>query len=252
MAKLSSEERAKDIISYRIIIIFTLALISILALIPLGRYVDSPGALLVKLPLIKILIGVGVLALAGGIVLTILQKKKGKPASQTLFLGIDVTVGAAFFLASMIFLYFMRTFAVGILYFAYPAVCVLAIIYYIYQREFSLTSLYTAAAIFFLYLESYCRQNSRPYQALTYGLIAILLGAAVLVLTTLARKSGGKLGRVELCGARATLAGPKVMLIAVVLAAAVCYFLPNFLPILLGVLAVYLVTLVGYTVKLPN
>ncbi|MBQ2327312.1 MAG: hypothetical protein II376_07185, partial [Clostridia bacterium] len=90
MAKLSPEERAKDIISYRIILIFTAALLSILALIPLGRYADSPSALLSGLPVVKLLCGVGVLAIAGSVVLTVLQKKSGKPADQRLFLGVDL------------------------------------------------------------------------------------------------------------------------------------------------------------------
>ncbi|MBQ3094974.1 MAG: hypothetical protein IJC53_00885 [Clostridia bacterium] len=252
MAKLSPEERAKDIISYRIILIFTAALLSILALIPLGRYADSPGALLSGLPLVKVLIGIGVLAIIGSVVLTVLQKKSGKPAEQRLFLGIDLTVGSVFFLACMIFLYFLRAHAVKVLYFAFPAACVLAIIYYIYQREFTLTSLYTAFALLFLYFECYCRQNSRPYQAALYAAIAVLGGLILLCVTVAASKKGGKLFGVRLCDPSARLLAPVVMPAVVLITAAVAYFKPAFLPLMFVVLVAYLVMLVGYTVKLPN
>ena len=252
MAKLSPEERAKDIISYRIILIFTAALLSILALIPLGRYADSPSALLSGLPLLKVLIGFGVLAVAGSIVLAVFQKKSGKPADQRLFLGVDLAIGSFFFLASMIFLFVMRTFAVKVLYFAFPAVCVLAIIYYIYQREFTLSSVYVAISVLLLYLECYCRTTGHTYQAVLYAAIAVLFGAALLILTVLASKKNGKLFGVRLCDSPARLIAPTVLPVVTLIVAVVAFIKPAFLPLMFVILIAYLAMLVGYTVKLPN
>lgn len=250
MAKLTPEQKAQDIISYRIIIIFTVALISILALIPLRRYVDSPTALLLGFPLLKLLIGIALLAAVGGVLLSLLRRRRGKDQALCLFRGLDITVGALAVAVSMVFLLVLRTAAVKVLFFAFPAVCVLAIIYYIYQREFTITSLYAAASVLGLYLTCYCRTAGRPYQAILWPALTLLLGLGLNLLMNLARTKGGRLFGIELCGAKATLLGPRVYLLLSLAAFVLAYLWPHFLPIMLGLLAAYAVILVVYTTRL--
>ena len=71
-------------------------------------------------------------------------------------------------------------------------------------------------------------------------------------MTLLAGKKGGKLFGVRLCDPSPRLLAPVVMPAVVVIAAAVAYFKPAFIPLMVVVLVAYLVMLVGYTVKLPN
>lgn len=251
MAKLPPEERAKDIVSYRIILIFTAALISILLMMPLSRYIGSPYAFSIGYPLVKILIGVGVLALIGGVVIALVQKKKGKPQELYLFRGLDVAVGGFAFAACMFALLKFRSNAVGVLYFALPVICVLAIIYYIYQREFATLSLYAALSALFVYAECYCVTFDHTLGAIEFVLGIALLGAAVIVLDVVAAKHGGKLW-----GIKFTELKPEVLtslifaVVAVLSALAALLFIPRPVILLPVMLAVYLIILVYKTIKL--
>ena len=264
MAKLSPEERAKDIISYRIILIFSAALISILLLFPLMDYVDLASAhldyvpigdykLFYHFPIVKILMVIAGIIGVVGIIATVNQKRSGKRPDQFLFRGPDVIVGAAAFIGCMAYLLAAPTFTLrSVLYFAMPVICILGIIRYIYQPIFVFTSLYAALSAFFVFLTGYFANNSKPVLQLFSALVPVVLGAALVALTVMAKRSGGNLFGKSVIDRLTPTIGPFVMAAAAILAAALVFFGVRFIFVEAGLLLVYIALLVYYTTKLSD
>ncbi len=175
-------------------------------------------------------------------------KKAGVDASKPFF-------GAVITLALSICFILVRLFygsGVSLLYLAVPAVAVLAIIYYLYQREFFAMALSVGLSLLGIYLGDHVSTHTIA----VYAYIAVFLVVIILALTLFRRNSAGK--PFKIAGQSLTLfpqSGVNYPLLAVtnglaVLVVAISLF-TTISSVLYGVLVAWiLIMAVYYTVKL--
>ena len=134
--------REKDYVTNKLLLVFTLAFALLLLLMNIGRMMKSTATFMAAYTVVKVVaVASGVLA-AAGIIMMILERTKKKDMSYRLFCGKNVTVAALFvaICATALSLVFSQSMLM-LLYIFVPAVVVLYIIYYSYQREFFLIAL---------------------------------------------------------------------------------------------------------------
>ena len=182
------------------------------------------------------------------LVLWLAARKKGKlvrlTAGLTLaFLALAVSAVATYFFAAA---------GIRFLYMAVPAVAVLALIYYLYQREFFCAAVLSALGLLAVRLVP--QQVSHPALAYGYAVVLAVVVVAALVLLVRLRKSQGRLTmkgtpvQVLPKNANYALLFATCVVVAAVLAATLVL---GSLALLYGVLVAWLLILaVYYTVRL--
>ena len=134
--------RKKDYVTNKLLLVFTLAFALLLLLMNVGRMMKSTATFMTAYTVVKIVAVAAVVLVAAGIVMIITEHSKKKDMSYRLFSGKNVTVAALFvaICAIALSLVFSQSMLM-LLYIFVPAVVVLYIIYYSYQREFFLIAL---------------------------------------------------------------------------------------------------------------
>lgn len=176
-----------------------------------------------------------------------LRRRKGGAT----FVPGAMTVAAAALCLCALVASLWRTVGVQFLYLSVPAAAVLALIYYLYQREFFLVALHGIIALFAMW--SY-RKLFLPQKQMAYGIMALCaVGVLVLgVATFLLQRHGGKLGKRQILSKKANYAllyaagGVTLcaLLVALTLGVAAAYWA------LFGVVAWLFGAAVYYTVRL--
>lgn len=251
MNKTTPTQREKDIVTNRILIIFTLALVCIFLVIPLQKYLGKPISYVNGLLLIKILCGVGIAGVIGGISLTVIRHKKGIPSSQKLLRGTDICIlFGALTISMLLTLFYYNNFA-HLLYVIIPLLAILGIIYYVYQRELFILSVYaegSAMAIFILGKMS--GNGTGPFDYIALILFAVVT-IAFIVISAMLRARGGAFGRIRIFSKKAIYLG-LYFFPPVALAAAIATLInPSLvLYLLLGLMTYFLVFIIIYTLRL--
>lgn len=146
--KLSTRERDDQVFN-KILWLFGLAVITELLLLLCYRlYVKSSADTIVAVyHVMTKLVYVGAAGAAGGVIWAAAAKKAGRARY-----GVRLTVGSGLMSLSVLFINGFYPDGVVILCGAVPVLAILALIYYLYQREFFLSSVLTGAGILVLWL----------------------------------------------------------------------------------------------------
>jgi hypothetical protein len=216
-------------------------------------YVDywagEAGIALFLLKLFPILAVVAAVACVGGVFWSIQSAKQGKKLTLPAVLTI---VAAVIAVCSTVFALFVGD-GVKAMLVLVPVVAVLALVYYLYQKEFFVVAVSGAAALFAL---GWMRQEGWSVKVYLLGLVALIVICLCIVLVLHLKKEDGVLtlaGKrirvfskqanyvpiLVVCGAMAL-----TLLAALLLGATAAYYLMFVVVALLFIMAVY------YTVKL--
>ena len=201
--KAVQRQQQEDIALTRAMLWFGAAMVLELLLLVINRYfVDFPmDQVQVALVLEKVLMAVAVLGVVGGIVCAVLAWKKINAGQGYPF---HTVLGGAWLLSLGISSGLVVRFgdsAMRLLYVLVPAGAVLALVYYLYQKEFFFAACGVGAGLLGLWL---VRKNVGTHDRLV-GLYMILAVLFLLVLTVLMlrlKKTGGVM---HICGKEVTL-----------------------------------------------
>ena len=255
--KKAAQRQQEDIALSRAMLWFGAAMVLELLLLLINRYfVDFPmDRVKVALVLEKVLVAAAGLGVLGGVACAVLAWKKISTGQAYPF---RTVLGGAWLLAlgisSALVVRFGHS-AMGLLYVLVPAGAVLALVYYLYQKEFFFSACGIGVGLLGLWL---VRKNIGTHDLLVsvYMVLGVLFLLALAVLMLRLKKTGGVLAfkgkAVELLGKQSnfllviasSLVSLLVMLAGLVLGAMVAFYL------MFALLAWLFLLLVYYTVKL--
>lgn len=256
--KHEERSRKEDAVLNRVLIWFGAAVVAEFIMLLLNRfyinYTTASAEILFASTLTKILWPVSLVALVGAAACAAWYLSRSKIGGKT---GLPFVLGWVCLAVSVCFgiTHWFRATGVQFLLGAVPVVAVMALVYYLYQREFFTVTVLSAVGILGLWI---IRKSNEGHSVLVYGYVAaaaVALLLAVLLFRVL-QKNGGVLVRGERefqvfpsganygmlylsCGVVAA-----VLIAACFLGTAVAYYLIFALVAWLFVMAVY------YTVKL--
>lgn len=192
--------RKKDYVTNKLLLVFTFAFALLLLLMNIGRMMKSTTTYLAAYTTVKVVAAVAFAVAIAGIVMMIVEHVKKRDMSYRLFCGKNITVGAVFvaICAIALSLVFSQEMLM-LLYIFVPAVVVLYIIYYSYQREFFMIALACAIGGIGVWLLRSDLVNSSDMLLLSLSAVAVAFCAA---LTVWAHCGGGK---IKLAGRELTL-----------------------------------------------
>lgn len=192
--------RKKDYVTNKLLLVFTFAFALLLLLMNIGRMMKSTTTYLAAYTTVKVVVALAVAVAIVGIVMMIVEHIKKRDMSYRLFCGKNITVGAVFvaICAIALSLVFSQEMLM-LLYIFVPAVVVLYIIYYSYQREFFMIALSCTIGGIGVWLLRSDLVNSSDMLVLSLSAVAVALCAA---LTVWAHCGGGK---IKLAGRELTL-----------------------------------------------
>ncbi|MBR5542795.1 MAG: hypothetical protein IKU65_01700 [Oscillospiraceae bacterium] len=247
------DNKKKDYITNKLLLVFTIAFAMIILLMNVSRMMKSTTTFIAAQNVTLGVAWVAAAAVVLGIVMAIVEKKKNKDVEYKLLCGKNVAIGAVFvalcsFALGLVFSQSMLM----LLYIFIPAVVVLYIIYYSYPREFFMIALSSAISGVGIWLLGSTLVNSRDALVIGAVVVAVVLMAAF----TIWAQIGG--GTVKLFGREFTpfKKGSRyavVYLTYVLSLMVVCaaFLIPDFvLYFVLGIVAYIVLVGVYYTVKL--
>lgn len=198
---------------------------------------------------------VAVLGLAFGVAAAIWCRRASVKSGELAFGPMLLSVSAFALGISGVLIVALYAAAVDLLCVVVPALAVLALVYYLYQKEFFLSALCSGVGLLGLWLVR--RGSARMDLVITlYAVVGIVLLAVALVLTLCLKKNGGVLtvkGKARALFSKQTNYLPVILsCVFGLLALVACLVLGNTAAfyLLFGLLAWLLVLLVYYTVKL--
>ncbi len=182
--------RKKDYVTNKLLLVFTLAFALLLLLMNVGRMMKSTATFMTAYTMVKVVTVVAALLTVAGIVMMIVESSKKKDVKYKLLSGKNVTVAALFvtICAAALSLVFSQSMLM-LLYIFVPAVVVLYIIYYSYQREFFLIALACIVGGIGIWLLGSDLVNTRDVLAIAGAAAAVVLSA---VFTLWAQLGKGK------------------------------------------------------------
>ena len=200
------KHKQEDIALSRALIWFAAAMVLEFLLLLVNKYYVNfsadAGAIAVALALEKVFKVFAVVGTLAGIACAVLYfRRTGEKASPFLLL----VAGAVLLFAGIGCVVILRFWSAGVraLSVIVPAIAVLALIYYLYQKEFFLSALAVSVGMFALWM---VRQNLAAHRVLfaIYAVLAVALLAVVVTVTVSAKKNGGSI----------TLLGRKIPLLS--------------------------------------
>ncbi|MBQ3556745.1 MAG: hypothetical protein IJA11_02985 [Oscillospiraceae bacterium] len=255
-AALSKQE---DIALTRAMLWFAAAMVLEFLLLLVNKYyigftTDSASIALAQVLHVVIRV-VAVLGLAFGVAAAIWCRRASVKSGELAFGPMLLSVSAFALGISGVLIVALYAAAVDLLCVVVPALAVLVLVYYLYQKEFFLSALCSGVGLLGLWLVR--RGSARMDLVITlYAVVGIVLLAVALVLTLCLKKNGGVL---TVKGKARALFGKQTNYLPVILscvfgllALAACLVLGNTAAfyLLFGLLAWLLLLLVYYTVKL--
>ncbi len=186
-----TETVKKDYVTNKLLLVFTLAFALLLLFMNIGRMMKSTATYMTAWNIAKIASGISCALVLAGIVMLIVEKVKGLDTKYKLLSGKNITVAAAIIaLCSTALSLVFSSSMLMLLYVFVPAIVVLYIVYYSYQRDFfmiALSSILSGAAIWLLISDIV---NSADSLILAIAALVILVLA---VITVVAQVRGGKI-----------------------------------------------------------
>lgn len=256
----AAKDKQEDVALTRALIWFAAAMVLEFLLLLVNRYyVDfsaDAGAIELALALEKVFKVLAVAGTAAGIVCAVLCRKRAGQQGAVSFPLLTASVVLLFVgLGSMVILRFWSA-GVHALSVVVPALAVLALIYYLYQKEFFLSALAVSVGMFALWM---VRQNIAAHRALfaLYAVLAAAVLAVIVTVTVTARKNGGS---IEVAGKKIPLLSKKGDGYTLTLASCALSLLTGAAGVIFGATAAFyllitlaawaFILLVYYTVKL--
>lgn len=190
-SKNSAVNRKSDYVTNKLLLVFTLAFALLMLLMNISRMMKNTSSYLSAYTLVRVVAVVAGVATLGGIIMMIVEHAKKRDVTYKLFSGKNVTVGALFVTVctaalSAVFSQSMLM----LLYIFVPAVVVLYIIYYSYQREFFMIVLSCAIGGIGIWLLGSELINSSDMLVIAASAVGVAL---CVVFTVWAQVSGGML-----------------------------------------------------------
>lgn len=202
----AAKHKQEDIALSRALTWFAAAMVLEFLLLLVNKYyVDfsaDAGAIAVALTMEKFFKIFAVVGTLAGIVCAVLYCKRAKEKTAPFLL---LVAAAVLVFAGVGCVVILRFWSAGVraLSVIVPAIAVLALIYYLYQKEFFLSALAVSAGMFALWM---VRQNLAAHRVLfaVYAVLALAVLSAVVTVTVSAKKNGGSI----------TVAGRKIPLLS--------------------------------------
>ena len=253
MSKGAADNKKKDYVTNKLLLVFTFAFALLMLLMNVGRMMKSTATFMGAYTAVKVVAVVAAVATVAGIVMMIVERVKKADVKYRLFAGKNVTL-CAFFLAicaAALSIVFSQSMLM-LLYIFVPAVVALYIIYYSYQREFFMiaaSSIIGGTGIWLLGSELI---NSGDMLVIIASAVAVVILAAFTVWANIGKGKIKLFGR-ELCpfksDARYGIVYLTYVLVLMLLAAA---FLAADIAIyfVFGLIAYIVLLGVYYTIKL--
>ncbi len=245
--------RKKDYITNKLLLVFTLAFALLMLLMNVGRMMKSTTTFIAAMTTVKVVAICAAAVAVVGIVMLFVERAKKIDTEYKLFSGKNVTIGAIFVALcagalSVVFSVEMLM----LMYVIVPAIVVLYIVYYSYQREFFMIALTSAIGGLGIWVLGSELVNSSDTLVVAVSAAAVCICA---VITVLAQLRSGKLSifgnefTLFKSDARYGLVYLTFVLVLALLAAAllVADFTTYFA---LGLVAYIVITGIYYTVKL--
>lgn len=244
----TSQARTGEVVINRLLIMFMLSVVGVVALLYMGRMTISQVIWLYESQLPLILLIITGLLLAGAVFLFIKNKNKRSEERMKTINSLNLLCSSAFVFLCALYLKFpgnesYPTVASRLLV-VLVATTVLYFIFYLYQREFFILSLLTAIAGLGIYYSA----------AMFMRIILMVFAALILILTVILKTKGGqiKLGKRKVRVIYAGMFLPFIILSLLILAVAVLAFIISGINIygLIALFAYYLIIGIFFTVKL--
>ena len=188
----SAKRQQEDAALNRVLLWFGGTVLLELLVLLLNRFYIN-GTVQMTAVLNNVILGVGVggviLAVAAGLLLTRNRKEK----KTVLVPATGLVFGVALAVCCLI-TFLWHSAGLDLLYTLIPAVCVLALVYYLYQREFFTVSLLSGGTLLATWLLWKAGGAPNPF---TYGVCVLVavLAAAIAVMTRVLQMNDGQLGK---------------------------------------------------------
>ncbi len=248
-----TETTKKDYVTNKLLLVFTLAFAVLLFFTNISRMMRSTTSFLTAWNITKIASGVFLALFVVGIIMLIVERSKGIDTKYRLLSGKNISIASAIIaILSLALAIVFSTTTLTLIYVFVPALVVLYIIYYSYQREFFMVALSSILSGVGIWLVRSEIVNSADTLVLVAVAALIVILAAFTVAVQVGKGSFKLFGRevsVFKSGARYTLIYLTYVLSLLLLAAA---FLAPDLAIyfIFGLIAYIVITGIYYTVKL--
>lgn len=183
--------KQRDYVTNKLLLVFTLAFALLILLMNVGRMMKSTTTFIAAMTTVRVVAIVAIALVALGIVMMIVERVKKKDTKYKLLAGKNITFGALFvaICASALSLVFSQSMLM-LLYIFVPAVVVLYIVYYSYQREFFMIALASIIGGIGIWLLGSDLINSSDMLAIIGAAAAVVICA---IITVCAQLRGGKI-----------------------------------------------------------
>lgn len=194
MAAKNVPQKKEDYITNKVLAVFSICLTGVLVLMGLRRLIDFGTTFLMGMMVLRVLIALSAVGVAGSIVLMLRERKQAVDCSFRIVTGRNLLIvfAAALVIFSMIHYYGIPVFKV--FYALLPVLAVYYLIYHSYQPEFCVISANCGVAVALLLIVRRA-QISANVQYLAWVAAAVCLALAVvqIALVMQVKKNGGKL-----------------------------------------------------------
>ncbi len=248
-----TETVKKDYVTNKLLLVFTLAFALLLFFTNISRMMKSTTSYLTAWNITKITSGVFIALFVVGIIMLIVERAKGIDTKYRLLSGKNISIASAIIavVSTALAIVFSST-TLTLIYVFIPALVVLYIVYYSYQREFFMVALSSILSGVGIWLFKSDIVNSADMFVLIAVAVLVVLLAAFTIAVQVGKGSLKVFGRevsVFKSDAKYTLIYLTYLLSLLLLAAA---FLAPDLAIyfIFGLIAYIVITGIYYTVKL--
>ena len=248
-----TETTKKDYVTNKLLLVFTLAFAVLLFFTNISRMMRSTTSFLTAWNITKIVSGVFIALFVVGIIMLIVERAKGIDTKYRLLSGKNISIASAIIaILSLALAIVFSPATLSLIYVFVPALVVLYIIYYSYQREFFMVALSSILSGVGIWLVRSDIVNSADNLVLIAVAVLVVILAAFTVAVQVGKGNIKLFGRevsVFKSGARYALIYLTYILSLLLLVAA---FLAPDLAIyfIFGLIAYIVITGIYYTVKL--
>ncbi len=178
----ANTQRAKDYVTNKLLLVFTIAFAMLLLLMNVGRMMKSVESFVLAHTITKVVCGVAILAIVAGIIMMIVEHNKKKDTRYVLLSGKNILITALFIAVctgALAFIFDPKMLL--LLYVFVPVIVVLYIIYYSYQREFFYIALSAAISASCVWLVGSTGDSRLSFVLAAVGVLVNLVLAAFAV-----------------------------------------------------------------------
>lgn len=182
----------KDYITNKVLVVFTACLVGVLGLMYLYNMLNHGDTFLTAYFVVRALLGVGAIAVVGGIARGIFERKNNLDMKYKLVTGRNIAIVGAVIAGSMALILWDMFGAIPVLYVVLPAIAVYYLVFHSYQREFFVLAVDTGLAAGFLWIIAKAHDSGvSGWMGPAVVVVGVVLAAAQLVLLRKIQADGG-------------------------------------------------------------